>query len=91
MSRKLTNHQVNDCNSSLEIHVMDEPGSGGAHHAYHVYGFHTKSNPSAQPFNKDDTMLPVLFQNGPIKEAGVNGITQEVLLAIVEDRLIFLT
>lgn len=27
------------------------------------------------------------FQNGPIKEHGVNGITQEVLLAIVIDRL----
>ena len=29
----------------------------------------------------------VLFQNGPIQEAGVNGITQEALLAIVIDRL----
>ncbi|KVR99176.1 hypothetical protein WK29_30460 [Burkholderia vietnamiensis] len=29
----------------------------------------------------------MLFQNGPIAEAGVNGITQEVLLAIVADRL----
>lgn len=27
------------------------------------------------------------FQNGPIKEAGVNGITQEALLTIVIDRL----
>jgi hypothetical protein len=27
------------------------------------------------------------FQNGPIKEAGVNGISNEALLAIVEDRL----
>jgi hypothetical protein len=27
------------------------------------------------------------FQNGPIKEAGVNGITQEALLAVVIDRL----
>jgi hypothetical protein len=29
----------------------------------------------------------IAFQNGPIKEAGVNGITQEALLAIVIDRL----
>jgi hypothetical protein len=29
----------------------------------------------------------ILFQNGPISEKGVNGITQEVLLAIVADRL----
>lgn len=27
------------------------------------------------------------FQNGPIKEAGVNGVTQEALMAIVIDRL----
>lgn len=27
------------------------------------------------------------FQNGPIKEAGVNGITQEALLAVLKDRL----
>jgi hypothetical protein len=29
----------------------------------------------------------VLFQNGPINEVGVNGVTQEVLLSIVADRL----
>jgi len=29
----------------------------------------------------------VTFQNGPIREAGVNGVTQEALLAIVIDRL----
>jgi hypothetical protein len=29
----------------------------------------------------------IRFQNGPIKEVGVNGITQEALLAIVMDRL----
>jgi hypothetical protein len=28
------------------------------------------------------------FQNGPIQEVGVNGISIEALLAIVEDRLI---
>lgn len=29
----------------------------------------------------------IRFQNGPIKEHGVNGITQEALLAVVIDRL----
>ena len=34
-------------------------------------------------------MVPVKigFQNGPIQEAGTNGISNESLLAIVEDRL----
>ena len=31
--------------------------------------------------------LPIIFQNGPIKEQGINGVTQEILLAIVEHRL----
>jgi len=31
--------------------------------------------------------LVVLFQNGTIPENGVNGVTHEVLLAIVADRL----
>lgn len=85
--RELTSHKVNGLNEALQIVVADEPGSGGACHAYNVYGFHTKGNPAADGFNSDDTCLKVLFQNGPIGEAGVNGISQEALLAIVEDRL----
>lgn len=34
----------------------------------------------------DAGRILVRFQNGPIKECGVNGITQEALLAIVIDR-----
>lgn len=87
MSREVTSHRVNECNESITIQVMDAPGAGGACHAYNVYGFHTQSNASADGFNNDETCLKVLFQNGPISENGTNGITQEVLLAIVEDRL----
>jgi hypothetical protein len=35
----------------------------------------------------DTDTLSLLFQNGPISEAGVNGLTHEVLLAILIDRL----
>ena len=45
------------------------------------------NNPSADSTTRDETSLKILFQNGPIAEAGVNGITQEVLLAILMDRL----
>ena len=31
--------------------------------------------------------MSLSFQNGPIKEAGVNGITHEVLLAVLIDRM----
>lgn len=77
-------------NHQLTITVLDEPGSGGANHLYQIEGFNTASNPS-EPYTARHGMpaiwSTVLFQNGPIKEVGVNGITAEALLAIVIDRL----
>ena len=72
--RKLTDHIVNPANDQIEINVVDEPGSGGACHRYEM-------------FVGDGKCYPLDFQNGPIAEAGVNGVTQEALLAIVADRL----
>lgn len=70
--------------------ALDGPGSGGASHLYQITGFNTASNPS-DPFMKRHGApaehATVLFQNGPIKEAGVNGVTHEALLAILIDRL----
>jgi hypothetical protein len=43
-------------------------------------------SPDSQHFSLGNTCF-IGFQNGPIKEFGVNGITQEALLAIVIDRL----
>jgi len=85
--REITSHKVNLANDTLTVQVHDQPGAGGANHLYAVYGFHTLNNPSADSTCRDETCLKVLFQNGPIGEMGVNGITQEVLLAIVADRL----
>ena len=73
--RKLTDHIANPANDRIEISVMDEPGAGGAHYYYAV------------DVDGSENGLDVHFQNGPIVEAGVNGVTQEVLLAIVIDRL----
>lgn len=75
MSRLLTSHVVNGLNEALKIEVMDEPGPGGANHIYCVHMEGTEDSQTIQ------------FQNGPIQEAGVNGISGEALLAIVEDRL----
>ncbi|MDW5313739.1 hypothetical protein [Rhizobium sp. PL01] len=83
--RTLTEHRVNPANDKLTISVTDLAGAGGANHRYEIGGFSTENNPS-----HDDTRegeLVILFQNGPINDAGVNGVTQEVLLAIVADRL----
>jgi len=76
--RTLTDHIVSgDQAVQLKIDVMDEPGAGGANHAYDIHSDDGQWN----------WTTPIRFQNGPIKEAGVNGITQEALLAIVIDRL----
>ncbi len=39
------------------------------------------------PEGKETFSTPIHFQNGPVKEAGVNGLSNEALLAVVEDRL----
>jgi hypothetical protein len=87
--RVITDHAVNPCNDTLEIQVLDLPGAGGANHWYSISGFDLSTNPSApdSPAFRGSKVSHILFQNGPINEAGVNGITQEVLLAIVADRL----
>lgn len=88
--RVIDDHKVNPANDVLRIEVHDEPGSGGASHLYMVTGFNTGTNPSC-PFverhGSPAEYATILFQNGPIGEVGVNGLTQEVLLAIVADRL----
>lgn len=90
--RTITDHIVegDSANHQLAIEVMDQPGSGGANHRYDILGFDTTDNPAATPpdgFRASFTRLPVIFQNGPIKEQGVNGLTHEALLAILIDRL----
>lgn len=76
--RKLTDHKVNELNELLDILVLDEPGAGGACHEYRI----CSTVPSALLEE-----CSISFQNGPVKERGVNGISQEALLAIVIDRL----
>ena len=84
--RTIDTHKVNPANDRLTITVMDRPGAGGASHLYLIEGFDTRGNPSdiGEPHM---VAVPILFQNGPIPEAGVNGLTHEALLAIVADRL----
>ena len=84
--RTLEDHKVNPANDVLTVRVLDEPGSGGANHAYLISGFDNTTNPSDPDDQDADTTL-ILFQNGPIAEAGVNGVTHEALLAILCDRM----
>ena len=62
-----------------QVQAVDEKGSGNANHHYQV-------TPSVSSAN-----VPILgdvkFQNGPIKEVGVNGVMNEDLIVMVLDRL----
>lgn len=77
--RELVSHKVNGLNDVLSVKVLDEPGHGGACHSYHI-----------APTAGNAAGVRIDFQNGPLAETGnvPNGISQEVLLAIVEDRLL---
>lgn len=78
MKRQLFDHKVpTTLNDDLIIAILDEPGQGNACHEYLV------TLPGPPHINN----CRISFQNGPIKEAGINGITNESLLAVVIDRL----
>ncbi len=74
--RKIDGHIVNACNREISIAVLDEPGIGGACAEYLVT---VNAKAGYQVY-------PIRFQSGPVAD-GVNGLTHEVLLAILIDRL----
>ena len=76
--RQLTGHKVNPVNDLLTIEVVDAIGHGGANHEYRVAW-------PAQDHAVSE--VTINFQNGPIAEHGVNGLTHEALLVILIDRL----
>lgn len=81
MAREITLHH----DPFLRLLAVDGPGAGGASHKYQVLDV---SRENLHPSGDDvDTLMDIQFQDGPIKENGVNGLTNEVLLAVVIDRL----
>lgn len=79
--RELHDHKLTGLNEAISIRATDQPGPGGANHSYTIdWG-------KPDPVTNLGFGQKILFQNGPIKEAGVNGISNEALLAIVIDRL----
>ena len=61
------------------VQAVDEKGSGNANHHYQVVPLVSGPNVSL--------LGDVNFQNGPIKEAGVNGVMNEDLIVMILDRL----
>lgn len=81
--RVITDHQVNGLNEALFITALDAPGSGGANHKYRISLY----DPLAEAPKPAKMSVELHFQNGPVGEAGFNGISNEALLAVVIDRL----
>ena len=84
--RQITSHKVagNEHNEVM-ILVTDEPGAGGANHKYEIW---PPLNVAARSFQEASAAIAEInFQNGPIPVNGITGVTHEVLLAIVADRL----
>lgn len=77
--RSITDHETNACNRAIKIVADDvDAANGNASHKYEV----------EYPAGAASTEVQwVRFQHGPIGEVGVNGTTNEALLAIVIDRL----
>lgn len=86
--REIVDHKTNPANDKLVVKALDGPGAGGASHIYGVFNMELGRNSAAldTPEPEEDCAT-IIFQCGPINEHGVNGVTQEVLLAIVADRL----
>jgi hypothetical protein len=86
--RTLTDHVVEyDTANQLKIEVLDEPGQGGACHVYDMSYLSDVLLDDQGKYAVEKVSHVVKFQNGPIKEFGVNGVTQEALLAVLIDRL----
>jgi hypothetical protein len=78
--RAITEHGAHGINEELEILVLDEPGPGGANHLYHIQD----RTPGVLPARAH---CAIKFQQGPLQEVGLNGVSNESLLAVVADRL----
>ncbi len=78
VARKLTGHIAGPVNEKIRIRVVGANGVGGAPTEYRV---------DLLAPNNHQNFCVVNFQEGSPQEVGVNGITNEVLLAILIDRL----
>lgn len=64
-----------------QVYATDGKGAGNANHKYQIAA---TIYPEGEP---QPILGEINFQNGPIKENGVNGVMNEDLLAVVVDRL----
>jgi hypothetical protein len=80
IQRTITHHLGNALNNALRISADGRADNGGSH-------FYLIEITSGAPDSGGLIYAVPPFQNGPVKEVGHNGISDEALLAIVLDRL----
>lgn len=81
-NQEITSHKTNECNRQIKV-IGRNPGAGGAFKKFDITGpVKELLGVGAVP----SFGLNMKFQDGPVAD-GVNGITNEVLLAILETRL----
>ena len=87
--REITKHKdgLGGLNDRVEVFAIDEPDhdvGGGACHHYRLSSYVDLPDGNAEATVQGD----VVFQKGPLLEVGgVNGVSDDSLLAIVLDRL----
>jgi hypothetical protein len=82
--KTLTDHKISKLNREhINVFASDEPDVDGAHHEYIIDVSADKDSVGSEPVER----IVIKFQKGGLAETGVNGITDQALLAIVLDRL----
>lgn len=80
--REIDTHKCSDLNEAITITVLDGPGPGGANHSYEIFTLGDAAVSSSR-----GRRCKIMFQKGAVKDVGLNGISDEALLAVVADRL----
>ena len=73
--------------ANTQVTVLDNPTHGGASHHYLITKAKSGSTPAPVRATLNGDFALIHFQDGPIRACGVNGCTNEDLLAIVIHRL----
>jgi hypothetical protein len=82
MAREITHHKFSNLNELIRVEAVDEPGPGGACHEYLILWSHDYDK---RPVKQVPCLIR--FQKGALQEVGLNGGSDEALLAVVIDRL----
>lgn len=76
--RQIESHKTNDCNKAITIEADERDPDNG--NTSHNYSLRWNLERDGKPFEGDQL---IQFQHGPIQEVGVNGVTNEALLALL--------